>query len=312
LVEAAGTYPRVRGTGASDLADGSQPAADQAVDAIAFAPPRAARGETFLVQVFVGRSEVDEEPSRIAALASDPSAGKRAIATLNVELAIGDRIDIRLEAPGLSVGDADQTLIWHSKPRSCAFLVTVPKDFAADHAVIQVRLYRQAVPIGRIAFSTPIVANAVSEPLAPVGDLSRVYRRAFLSYASPDRPEVIKRAQALKAANIDFFMDLLSLEPGERWERRLYEEIDCCDLFVLFWSTSAKNSEWVGKEISYALERIRKHGSPDGALPEIHPILLEGPPPPKPPESLAFLQFNDPLLYVIASIEELNARGAAN
>jgi TIR domain len=138
----------------------------------------------------------------------------------------------------------------------------------------------------------PIVTDTASEPPAPVGDLSRVYRRAFLSYASPDRAEVIKRPQALRAANIDFFMDLLSLEAGERWERRLYSEINRCDLSVLFWSSAARSWEWVGKEIAYAVECIRKQGSPHRAIPEIHPIIIEGPPPPKPPESLAFLQFN--------------------
>jgi hypothetical protein len=47
-------------------------------------------------------------------------------------------------------------------------------------------------------------------------------------------------------------------------------------------------------------------------MPEIHPILIEGPPPPKPPDSLAFLQFNDSLLYVIASVDKLSAARPAN
>ena len=141
----------------------------EVVDAIAFAPPHVAWGESFLVQVFLGRAEIDEEPVGVAALASDPSAGRRAISTLDVELAIGDRIDIQLEAPGLTVADADQALIWRGKPRSCAFLLTVPKDFGVDRAAIQVRLHRQAVPVGRVAFSMPIVTATPSEPPAPVG-----------------------------------------------------------------------------------------------------------------------------------------------
>lgn len=278
------------------------------VDAVAFAPPHAARGEEFLVQVFLCRTETDEEPTRIAALASDPSAANRGIATLNVELAVGDRIDIRLEAPGLSVADADQALIWRGKPRSRGFFVTVPKDFAPDHAAIQARLYRQAVPIGRIAFSTPIVAAAAAAPPAPVGDLSRVYRRAFLSYASPDREKVLEHAKTLRAVRIEFFADIWSLEPGEPWEPRLYAEIDRCDLFLLFWSSAARDSEWVAREIAYVVERIRKEGSSDRATPDIHPVLIEGPPPVKPPpESLAFLQFDDPLLYLIGAIGKLSA-----
>ena len=67
--------------------------------------------------------------------------------------------------------------------------------------------------------------------------------------------------QGLKAARINFFEDLLTLEPGEHWEKRLYEEIEACDLFLLFWSTEAKASPWVMKEVEYALNRQKK--SPD-------------------------------------------------
>jgi hypothetical protein len=35
---------------------------------------------------------------------------------------------------------------------------------------------------------------------------------------------------------------------GERWERRLYKEIDRCHVFVLFWSLAASQSDWVVKE----------------------------------------------------------------
>jgi hypothetical protein len=288
-----------------------QPETD-VVDVIAFAPSYVGRQESFLVQVFLDRTSEDDNKAEAAAFASDPNTSKRAVATLDVELASGDRIDIKLEAAGLWVEEPEHSLVWRGKARSCAFLVAVPKDFSGDRAVIQARIYRQASPIGRIAFSTPIEVEDRSAQLSPVGEFSRAYHRAFLSYASADRAEVIKRAQALRAANIDFFMDLLSLEPGERWEKRLYSEIDQCDLFVLFWSNAARGSEWVGKEIEYALDCIKKHPAQDVARPEIHPILLEGPPPPKPPDSLDYLHFNDPFLYLIASMEKLAAARPAN
>jgi len=277
-------------------------------DVMAFAPAGAAPGDTFLVQVFIGRTDKDEDAAKLAALDADSSAKRRAIATLDVELAEGDRVDIKLEAPGLAIDDPEQGLIWRRRPRSCAFSVTVPKDFAPGRVVVQARVYRQAVPIGRIAFSMPIEAAAEPAPPVPAGEFSRSYHRAFLSYASPDRAEVIKRAQALQAANISFFVDLLSLEPGERWEKRLYTEIDDkCDLFVLFWSKAAHDSEWVNKEIAYAVDRINRQSPPEAARPDIHPIILEGPPPPEPPAALKYLQFNDKLLYVIAALDKLNA-----
>jgi hypothetical protein len=101
----------------------------------------------------------------------------------------------------------------------------------------------------------------------------------------------------LARLRIEYFQDLLSLEPGVRWERELYRHIDRSDLFLLFWSTAARESEWVRKEILYALQRKQ---SDDFAPPEIVPVPIEGPPPVPPPEELAHLHFNDSLLYVMA------------
>jgi hypothetical protein len=113
--------------------------------------------------------------------------------------------------------------------------------------------------------------------------------------------QVLKRAQALRAAHIEFFQDFLSIEPGERWERQLYKEIDLCDLFLLFWSASAAKSEWVLREAELAV--ARQNASPDEE-PDITPIILEGPPVPQPiPDSLKHLQFNDYLVYLIDATE---------
>lgn len=111
---------------------------------------------------------------------------------------------------------------------------------------------------------------------------------------------MIKRAQGLKAGGTSFFNDLLSLEPGERWEKRLYKEIDRCDVFYLFWSSQAKASKWVMKEIERALDRRAKSENGD---PDIIPIIIEGPPPPASPKSLHDIHFNDSLAYVLAGVE---------
>ncbi len=122
------------------------------------------------------------------------------------------------------------------------------------------------------------------------------YKRVFISYASEDRTEVLKRVQILQASKVDFFQDILSLEPGERWERSLYRNILISDAFFLFWSTAAQKSTLVKKELIYALNI--KNGHEDNP-PEIIPIIIEGPPVPKPPEELSFLHFNDKLLYLM-------------
>jgi hypothetical protein len=93
---------------------------------------------------------------------------------------------------------------------------------------------------------------------------------------------------------------VLKITPGERWERRLYSEIERCDVFLLFWSRYAKASKWVVSEAEYALQVSKNvFGQPL----EIIPILLEGPPPPDPPPSLQEIQFNDPIKCVIFAEE---------
>jgi len=90
----------------------------------------------------------------------------------------------------------------------------------------------------------------------------------------------------------------LSIEPGERWEQRLYEEIDRCDLFLLFWSKNAARSEWVLREAERAVAR---QDASEGTEPDITPIVLEGPPVPEPiPDWLQHLHFNDHLIFLIA------------
>ena len=71
--------------------------------------------------------------------------------------------------------------------------------------------------------------------------------------------------QMLDVLKTKFFQDILSLDAGDRWEKKLYENIDRCDLFLLFWSQAAKDLQWVLKEAEYALAHQQK--SPKVASP---------------------------------------------
>jgi hypothetical protein len=85
------------------------------------------------------------------------------------------------------------------------------------------------------------------------------------------------------------------IEPGELWERRVYAEIERRDLFLLFWSSAARESQWVRKEAAHAVA-CRTRVDPN--RPEIKPIILERPPSEPWPE-LAHLHFADPLMYFV-------------
>ena len=150
--------------------------------------------------------------------------------------------------------------------------------------------------VGCIKFQLVADDQVASPRSEPQGESARRYEHAFLSYASADRKEVLKRAQVLQAAGISFFQDVLKLDPGVRWEREIYKNIDKCDLFLLFWSPAAKDLQWVIKEAEYAL---RRRG--EGDIPDIVPVILQSPPPLPPPAGLAAIHIDDRIHYMIAA-----------
>jgi hypothetical protein len=135
-----------------------------------------------------------------------------------------------------------------------------------------------------------------SEPISTVGEDARRYESAFVSYASTDRTKVLERVQVLPRFGVRVLQDVLKLEPGERWARSLYRLIDESDIVLLFWSTAAKRSKRVRGEVRYALKR--QHGD-EFAPPAIGPVIIEGPPVPRPWKEVAHLHFNDRMIYLM-------------
>jgi hypothetical protein len=156
-----------------------------------------------------------------------------------------------------------------------------------------------------VKFTVAIRTTTTASPrLEPAGEEGKLYGLAFVSYASEDRVEVLKRVQMLRLVRIRYFQDVLSLGPGDRWKKKLYRHIDECDLFLLFWSKAARESDWVVKEARYALDRQERDAH---ALPEILPVILEGPPVVEPPEALKDIQFSDWLVWVMAGEQQVQA-----
>jgi hypothetical protein len=266
------------------------------VDISAFAPPDCSPGESLLVQVYL-HLPTDEDEVRRRACVVDPSAVSKGVATLEVDLKRGERIDIVIEAPDFAIGDPRQTIVWRGRPRACTFELVASMAFPLRPCPIRVYALLGSVPVGQLSFRVLIRPNAKSEPQQQ-GVSARAYRSAFISYASSDRHKALRFAQGLRAAKIKVFQDVLSLDPGQRWEQQLFLEIDNCDLFLLCWSDAASRSEWVIKEALYALERQQRDTD---SLPDITPVILEGPPPPQRPEALKHLHFNDVIAYLIAA-----------
>ena len=265
-----------------------------------FAPPGVARGASATLQVLVHRPPVaaDAQPlARQHALASQPSA----LRSLEAEIGCGERLFFELTVPGLQVKEPIESLVWNGQTASIQFEVAAASDCPTSNVIgtVQLSLGEGHAPIGHVKFRMLVTAGEFQDVgfrVQPIGEAAHRYRKAFLSFASADRSEVLKRIAMLEALNIEFFPHALDPPPRERWERGLYRQIDECDLFLLFWSTATKNSCWVLEEVRYAVRR--KQGD-DRLPPEILPVLLKAQPPIEPPEDLKHLNLNGRLMYYV-------------
>ena len=113
----------------------------------------------------------------------------------------------------------------------------------------------------------------------------RLALRVFACYAREDI-EVVRMVQSLHRAlplsRLDYDIEILTA--GDDWERSLDRAIRDADLFQLFWSPAAADSEQVEREWRFALSRDRKGF--------ICPVYWGGDAPdPAPPAELRHLHF---------------------
>ena len=270
------------------------------VQCTVFAPPLAEPGASVLVQVFL---HPPPETARVETIAKafDEATAKRQTAMLAAPIAIGQRVDIGILSSELSIDEAHQHVIWRGTADAANFLVTLPPGVAARDFFPIVVISIDGVPYGRLRFKltcAPARLRATTTRAASVGLVGTPYRRAFCSYSSKDVIEVTRAVQVLSLLGLSCFHDKSSLRPGEAFADALREEVEQADLFLLFWSSSARRSEWVRKEAEWALAAQKGNAG----APDILPVILEGPPPAPPFEFLSDRHFDDRYQYMIAAL----------
>jgi hypothetical protein len=263
------------------------------VDCSLFGPSSVSPGREILLQAFTHIPE-DADKARQLAEEHDDAATRRGFTTLDTHIKRGAYLTFDLSLAQATVQESTQHLCWGGKTAYVGFFARIDsqaKGFLKGRLIVS----QDGIPIGRIQFGVKTVDIKEEPSLASelTGDAKR-YEKAFVSYASKDRTEVIKRVQMLDRLRIGYFQDVFSLKPGARWAQEIYRHIDSADLFLLFWSSAARRSKWVKRELDYAV--ARKRGIQE-ASPEIMPVIIEGPPPPPPPKGYEHLHFNDRLLY---------------
>jgi hypothetical protein len=273
------------------------------VDCTVFAPDRVERERTGLLQAFLHAPEARRE-AEAAAKRFDPEATERGYRSLVLDAPIGTTFTFDVEIEGFVFHERTDTLLWTGQPQAATFWFRVSKACKLGQHAGTVRISQDGAPVGRITFQIEVVLDARDARKRPAGKEARHHNSCFCFYSSLDRAEMLKRAQGIRATGLGTFIDVLALCPGDMWNPKIFEAIDESDLFVVIWSTNARDSEWVKKESSYALRLYKEHGSPDFV-----PIPVEGPPIASVPQDLQAYHFNDELLGLIRAAEsEMLAR----
>lgn len=84
----------------------------------------------------------------------------------------------------------------------------------------------------------------------------------FISYASADRPEVLKFHQDLVDRGIDPFLDIMDIAPGDDVVMSINSALERSDFYVLVWSAAARDRYWVTSEISAAMVLEQRRARP--------------------------------------------------
>lgn len=216
---------------------------------------------------------------------------------LKCQWQVGTAVTVTLRSNQCHVAEPQKTFIWNGEWEILRFDVEVPPDVAEGTAILKFDVYIEGFVVASVRPEIAITAKATSASKQSQGMEMRLPRSAFASYSSQDREQVMGRIRSLQiVADIDVFVDCLSIRPGEEWENVLRNEIFNREMFWLFWSRGAMASKSVEWEwhTAYALKG-KKYIQPH----PLEPIDLA--PPPKELEALQFGNAFEAYIYSLRS-----------
>jgi hypothetical protein len=247
-------------------------------------PAEVAPKADFLVNVWAHLDTQREEVLKRAHQA-EPKAELQAPGKGPFAIARDTELDVLLSIEDCSVEPAQETIRWTGAIANAGFAVTVNEGASEGSKRSYACIRHGGLEIARVRF---LLKVTTAPGAAAVTDATvRPHRRAFASYARDDSHDVLTCIQGMEKAlpGISIFIDVLKFRSGEYWEARLQQEILASDVFYLFWSKAAAESEWVSREWRFGLERK--------GLDFIDPVPLVSPRAAPPPPELSAKHFDD-------------------
>jgi tetratricopeptide (TPR) repeat protein len=212
-------------------------------------------------------------------------------------LKIGTLVTITPECDEFEIEPAAVTKKWNGDWTRYDFDFKPTADLMGEIVIIRVSIAVSGIEIAHINCPIEIAQKSIAPVNEPVKNplaaakmtavQSKMYQRVFISYSRRDKAVVEAYRLAQLALGNDVFMDTYSIRVGENWQAALARAIDEADIFQLFWSEPASQSDNIRDEWDYALN----HKCPDTQCESfIRPVFWEQPMP-IPPRELVHLNF---------------------
>ena len=160
------------------------------VDFSVFAPQQIARGETFVLNLWVHfREQLDAVMTLSQLLRPSDVVGFRA----GVPVELGTEIVFRLQLPTLDIHDELDKVMWTGRPSNTSFRIGVPLDITNTEHDGHFDVYTDGIRIARVLFSVTLSSEEPSISQRRLQSRIERLRTAFASYSSVDRVEVLGR-----------------------------------------------------------------------------------------------------------------------
>lgn len=202
----------------------------------------------------------------------------------------GTPVTVRANGEHVITERPEQSFTWNGRLEIRSFPIRIKPDVSVDRVQLGFEIFVMGAAVACLWINIELTSKP--EPSEHVTVKGKPARSAFASYSSEDRADVLGRLSALVTYDkgLDVFYDWLDLVNGENWQSRLEKEILQRDILFLFWSRSARTSQWVDWEWRTAL-RTKGLGA-------IQPMPIDPPELAEPPEELKHINFCD--RYLIA------------
>lgn len=201
--------------------------------------------------------------AEVAAAAADRLAGKHdkfraARSERSAGLARGAKLRLIPTAPGLQFNPSHLDVTWQEDVQQHEFRMRAEGAKPGQSVNGVVQIYQGIVLRGEVPISIFVgqAAAHLDSPDAYARAMARAYRRIFASYSHRDTAVVESCETAARTMGDQFLRDVSLLQAGVEWDPRLIQAINDADVFQLFWSKRAAQSQFVAREWQHALKLL--------------------------------------------------------